>query len=57
MLRKLLKYDLKNLFKFLSIFYILTLFFGILTRVFLGFENSFILLVIGKICNGVMIAG
>ena len=36
MLKKLLKYDLKNIFKFLMIFYILALFFGILTRIFLN---------------------
>ena len=56
MLRKLLKYDLSNIFKFLFIFYSLSLFFGLLTRIFLNIENSFILNIIGQICSGVTIS-
>ena len=43
MLRKLLKYDLKNTFKLLSVFYVLAIFFAILTRIFLSIENSFVM--------------
>ena len=56
MLGKLLKYDLKDRYKNLIIFYILSLFFGILTRLFLSIENSFIMDIIGKICSGVVIS-
>ena len=56
MLKKLLKYDLKNIFKFLIIFYSLALFFGILTRIFWGIENSFIMDVLGGICSGTAIS-
>ena len=56
MLKKLLKYDLKNIFKFLSVFYILAIFFALLTRIFLHIENSFILHLIGQICSGATIS-
>lgn len=56
MLRKLLKYDLKNIFKFLLIFYGLALFFALLTRIFLSIDNSLIMNVIGQICSGVTIS-
>ena len=56
MLKKLLKYDLQYKFKGLSIFYILAIFFSILTRIFLNIENSFIMNIIGKICSGVTIS-
>ena len=56
MLKKLLKYDLKGMFKFLIIFYSLSLFFGLLTRIFLSVENSFIINVIGQVCSGVTIS-
>ena len=56
MLKKLLKYDLKNVFKFLVIFYSLSLFFAILTRIFLNMENSFIMNIIGQICSGISIS-
>ena len=55
MLKKLLKYDLKNAYKGLIVFYSLSLFFAILSRIFLNIENSFILDVIGKICSGTTI--
>ena len=56
MLKKLLKYDLKDVYKILIIFYALSLFFAVLTRMFLNIDNSFILQVIGKICSGTTIA-
>ena len=56
MLKKLLKYDIENIFKVLIIFYSLALFFAVLTRLFLNIENSFILNIIGKICSGVLIS-
>lgn len=56
MLKKLLKYDLQSIFKVLIIFYSLAIFFGVLTRVFLNIENSFMMLVIGQICSGATIA-
>ena len=56
MLKKLLKYDLKNILKFLIIFYSLSIFFGILSRIFLNIENSLIMNIIGKICSGTAIA-
>lgn len=56
MLKKLLKYDLVNIFKFLVIFYILAIFFGILTRIFLELQNSFMMNIIGQICSGATIS-
>lgn len=56
MLKKLLKYDLENIYKGLMVFYFLSLFFSILTRMFLSVENSFIINIIGKICSGVTIS-
>ena len=56
MLKKLLKYDLKYMFSVVVIFYGLSLVFALLTRIFLNIENSFIMYVIGQICNGCMIS-
>lgn len=56
MLKKLLKYDLKGIFKFLIIFYALSIFFGILTRIFLNFSGSFMLNLLGQIFSGVAIS-
>jgi len=56
MLKKLLKYDLKYKFKVLIVFYVLSIFFSVLTRIFLNIDNSFILNIIGKICSGVTIS-
>lgn len=52
MLNKLLKYDLKWMFKFLSIFYILGLFFAVLTRLFLKIDNSLFMNIVGEITRG-----
>ena len=56
MLRKLLKYDLKSIFKVLIIFYILAMLFGVLTRVFFSFENSLMLQILGEIAQGAAIS-
>ena len=56
MLKKLLKYDLKSIFKFLIIFYSLALFFGLLTRIFLGIKNSLVMNIIGEVCSGAAIS-
>ena len=56
MLKKLLKYDLKNILKFLSIFYGLAIFFSILTRIFFSIQNSFIISIIANICSGITIS-
>lgn len=56
MLKKLLKYELPGIFKFLSIFYVLSLLFSILTRLFLGIENSLVALIIGEIFRGAAIS-
>ena len=56
MLKKLIKYDLENTYKVLMIFYILSLLFAILTRIFLNIDDSFIMNIIGKICSGVTIS-
>lgn len=56
MLKKLLKYNLINTYKGLIIFYSMSIFFSILTRIFLSIEKSFILNIIGQICSGVSIS-
>ena len=56
MLSKLIKYELKYIFKFLIIFYSLAVFFGIMTRIFLNIENSAIFTFIGHFCSGVTIS-
>ena len=56
MLKKLLRYDLKSIFKLLIIFYSLALFFALLTRIFFSIENSIIMNIIGKICSGTAIS-
>ncbi|MBE6749907.1 MAG: hypothetical protein E7560_01925 [Ruminococcaceae bacterium] len=56
MLIKQLKYDLKYVLKFLLVFYFLAVFFGGLTRLFLSFENSLVMEIIGRICQGTAIS-
>ena len=56
MLKKLLKHDLKWIFKLLIVFYSITLVFSILTRIFLSIDGSTVFNVIGKICSGVTIS-
>lgn len=56
MLSKVLKYDLKFVYKVLIVFYFLVIFFAILTRLFFSFEDSFILNVLAKIFSGFTIS-
>lgn len=56
MLKKLLKYDLMWCFKPLSVFYILAIFFSIVVRIVECFDQSLIILIIDKICCGIVIA-
>lgn len=56
MLKKILKYDLQNVFKFLIFFYSLALFFATLTRIFFQIENSLIMNILAQICSGVTIS-
>ena len=56
MLAKLLKYDLKSVYKVVVVFYILSFIFSILTRVFFSIENSMLFDIVGKITNGAMIS-
>ena len=54
MLIKLLKYDLKYMIKNMSIFYILSIFFAITTRILFNIEESVIVNIIGQISVGCM---
>lgn len=56
MLKKLLKYDLEWCYKPLVVFYTLAIFFSIIVRVIESFEQSLIVLIIDKICCGIVIA-
>lgn len=55
MLDKLLKYDLKWIYKGLVVFYILALVFAVLGRSLSLIENSFLFGIISKICYGITI--
>ncbi|MBO5376000.1 MAG: hypothetical protein J6A52_04025 [Bacilli bacterium] len=54
MLSKLLKYDLKYMIKNMTIFYILSIFFAITTRILFNLEQSIIINIIGQISVGCM---
>ena len=56
MLKKLIKYDLISMLKFISIFYILGIVFAVLTRIFFSFENSFMAGIFGQITTGATIS-
>jgi len=56
MLSKVLKYDLKFVYKVLLVFYSLVIFFAILTRLCFSFENSFILNILANIFSGFTIS-
>ena len=56
MLIKLLKYDLKYMIKNMSVFYILSIFFAITTRILFNMEQSVIINIIGQISVGCMFA-
>ena len=55
MLKKLLKYDLKWCFKSLIVFYILALLFSLIVRIIESFELNLMLLIIDKVCCGIVI--
>ena len=54
MLGKLLKYDLKDLLKSISVFYILSFIGAILTRIFGSLTNTIIIEIIKQVCMGFM---
>ena len=54
MLGKLLKYDLKYMIKNMCVFYILSIFFAITTRILFEVEQSVIINIIGQISVGCM---
>ena len=56
MLKKLLKYDIKTINKALIIFYSLSIFFAVLTRLFYMIDNSAIMNIIAHICSGATIS-
>ena len=56
MLTRLMKYDLKKMLKFLCVFFILALFFGLLTRFFGQMKKSLAVEIIKGICNGTAIS-
>ena len=56
MLNKLLKYDLKYMIKNMSIFYILSIFFAITTRILFDIDQSVIIKILGQISVGCMFA-
>ena len=56
MLGKLLKYDLKSIFKFFAIFYSLAIVFAIITRILFKINDSLFLTILAYIFNGATIA-
>lgn len=56
MLKKMLKYDLQWCYKPFLVFYILAIFFSVIVRIVESFEQSLIVLIIDKICCGIVIA-
>lgn len=56
MLKKLLKYDLKWVYKVIVVFYGLAIIFSIFARMFNSIDNSLLFKVIGNICSSVAIA-
>ena len=56
MLKKLLKYDLKYVYKVLIVFYMLSIFFAVLTRCTLYNNSVAIIKIIGQVCSGITIS-
>ncbi len=54
MLAKLLKYDLKYMIKNMSVFYILAIFFAIVTRILNLFDNTVMIAILSGISSGCM---
>ena len=55
MLKKLLKYDLKWCYKVLGVFYILSIFFSILARIFGSMEKTLMVTIVNNILLGILI--
>lgn len=56
MLSKLLKYDLKWIYKVVAVFYLLAIIFSVLGRALHGIKNSVIFSVVTQICFGIAIS-
>lgn len=56
MLNKLIKYDVKNVYKLLVIFYILSIVFACITRIFFELEQTLIINIIAQVCSGITIS-
>ena len=56
MLNKLLKYDLKYIIKNMSVFYILSIFFAVFTRIFFSLEESIMIKIVSQITVGCLFA-
>ena len=56
MLKKLLKYDIKDIYKVLIYFYLLAIFSSIITRILFSIENSTIFNILAQISSGFTIA-
>lgn len=56
MLAKLLKYDLKDIFGFLSVLYLITFAVSVCTRIFFSIENSIAAYILAQIFTGVCIS-
>lgn len=56
MLKKLLKYDLKYIYKVLIVFYLLAIIFSVFTKLCFQVENSTMMNILGYICSGVTIS-
>lgn len=56
MLKKLLKYDLKDVYKLLVVFYVIAILCAILTRLFFSIDNSAIFNILGYIASGTLIS-
>lgn len=56
MLSKLLKYDLKWIYKVLIVFYILSILFSTVGRIFASIQNSIVFNVLSQICFGIAIS-
>ena len=56
MLKKLMRYDFENIFKFLCIFYSLAVIFGVLKRLTSGIGDSLVIEIISEIFNGAAIS-
>lgn len=54
MIKKLLKYDLTYVYKIISIYYILSIIFALLTRIFWNLDTT-LFNILGSICSGVTI--